>query len=136
MKFESSSEIDAPLETVWEAVKDPEEWSQWVPSIKKVEKLSKSPLGVGVQVRVTAKAGITVNLLMTITDFVPMQHVIMKGRILGAKLVRSYTLEPLNYGTRFTASGEVSGLTSWLVRRGGQALSDEIVQALKKKIER
>ena len=136
MKFESSNEIDASLETVWEVVKDPEEWSQWVPSIKKVEKLSKGSLGVGVQVRVTAKASITVNLLMTITEFVPMQRVIMEGKILGAKLIRSYTLEALNYKTRFTARGEVSGLTAWLDRRSGQALSDEIVQSLKKKIER
>lgn len=136
MKFESSADIDAPLETVWVEVKDPEEWSQWIPSIKKIEKVSKEPLGVGVQVRVTAKAGITVNLLMTITEFVPKQRVIMEGKVLGTKLIRSYTMEPLNHKTRFTASGEVSGPTAWLIRRGGQALSDEIVQSLKKKIER
>jgi len=136
MKFESSSEIDAPLETVWEAVKDPEEWPQWVSSIKKVERLSRSPLGVGVQVRVTAKTGITVNLLMTITEFSPMQSVIMEGKIWGTKLIRSYTLETMDNKTRFTASGEVSGPTAWLIRRGGQALSDEIVHSLKKKIER
>ena len=135
MKFRSSAEIDASPEIIWAAVKDPEEWSQWVPSIKKVERVSKGPLGVGVQVRVTVKAGITVNLLMTITQFVPKQRVVMEGKILGARLIRSYTIEPLNHKTRFTASGEVSGCTAWLVRRGGQALSDEIVQALKKKIE-
>jgi len=135
MKFRSSADIDAPSETIWAAVNDPEEWSQWVPSIKKVERVSKGPLGVGAQVRVTAKAGITVKLLMTITEFVPKQRVIMEGKILGTKLIRSYTLEPLNHKTRFTASGEVSGPPAWLIRRGGQALSDEIVQALKKKIE-
>lgn len=135
MKFISSAEIDAPSETVWAVVKDPEEWSQWVPSIKKVEMVSKDPLRVGSQVRVTAKAGITVKLLMTITEFIPKQRVIMEGKILGNKLIRSYTLDPLNHKTRFTASGEVSGLSAWLIRRGGQALSDEIVQALKRKIE-
>ncbi|HJX69669.1 MAG TPA: SRPBCC family protein [Dehalococcoidia bacterium] len=135
MKFSSSTDINAPSETIWAAVNDPEGWSQWVPSIKKVERVSKGPLGVGAQVRVTAKAGITVKLLMTITEFVPKQRVIMEGKILGTKLIRSYTLKPLNHKTRFTASGEVSGPSAWLIRRGGQALSDEIVQALKKKIE-
>ena len=135
MKFRSSTEINAPSETIWAAVNDPEEWSQWVPSIKKVERVSKGPLGVGAQVRVTAKAGITVKLLMTITEFVPEQRVIMEGKIFGAKLIRSYTLEPLNNKTRFNASGEVSGPSACLIRRGGQALSDEIVQALKKRIE-
>lgn len=136
MKFESSSEIDAPLETVWEAVKDAEEWPQWVPSLKKVEIVSKGSLGVGEQVLVIARTRITVKLLMTITEFVPKQCLIMEGKILGSKLIRSYTMKPLNHRTRFTASGEVSGPTAWLIRRGGQALSDEIVQALKKKIER
>lgn len=135
MKFRSSAEINAPLEIVWTAVNNPEEWPQWVPSIKKVERVSDGLLVVGTQVRVTAKAGITVKLLMTITEFVPKQRVIMEGKILGTKLIRSYTLEPINNKTRFTASGEVSGPTAWLIRRGGQALSDEIVQALKKKIE-
>ena len=135
MKFESSVEIDAPAETIWAAVNDPEEWPQWVPSLKKVEIVSKGPLGVGEQVRVIAKARITVKFLMTITEFVPNQRVIMEGKILGAKLVRSYIIEPLNGKTRFIASGEVSGPTAWLIRRSGQALSDEIVQGLKKKIE-
>jgi len=136
MKFESSAVINAPLETTWVEVKDPEDWSQWVPSIKKVERVSKGPLGVGAQVRVTAKSGITVNLLMTIIEFVPKQRVIMEGKILGSRLIRSYTLEQLNHKTRLTVGGEVSGPTAWLIRRGGQALSDEIVQSLKKKIER
>jgi len=135
MKFSSSTEIDAPAKTIWEAVINPEEWSKWVPSIKKVEVITKDPLGVGSQVRVTARAGITVKLLMTITEFIAEQCVIMEGKVLGARLIRSYIMEPLNHKTRFTASGEVSGLSAWLVRRGGQGLSDEIVQALKKKIE-
>jgi hypothetical protein len=135
MKFESSTEIDAPLETVWEVVKDAEEWPQWVPSLKKVEIVSKGSLGVGEQVLVIARTRITVKLLMTITEFVPKQCLIMEGKILGARLIRSYSLEALNDKTGFTASGEVSGITAWLVRRGGQTLSDEIVQALKKKIE-
>jgi hypothetical protein len=36
---------------------------------------------------------------------------------------------------KLTAGGEVSGLLAFLVRRGGQKLSEEIVQALKKKVE-
>jgi len=135
MKFSSSIEINAPTKTIWAAVNDPEKWSEWVPSIKKVEVITKDPLGVGSRVRVTARAGITVKLLMTITEFIPEQCVIMEGKVLGSRLIRSYIMKPVNHNTRFTASGEVSGLSAWLVRRGGQALSDEVVQALKKKIE-
>ncbi len=135
MKFSSSVEIDAPPEKVWALVNDLEEWPQWIPSIKKIEKLSEGALGIGSQIRVTAKSAITVKLLMTITEFVPGQRAVMQGKVLGTELIRYYTFEPVDQGTRLTAGGEVSGLLAFLVRRGGQALSEEIVQAAKRKIE-
>jgi len=135
MKFSSSVEIDAPPEKVWALVNELEEWPQWIPSIKKIEKLSEGTLGVGSQIRVTAKSTITIKLLMTITEFVPGQRAVMQGKVLGTKMTRYYTFEPVNHRTRLTAGGEVSGLLACLVRRGGQALSEEIVQAAKRKIE-
>ncbi len=135
MKFSSSIEIDAPPEKVWALVNELEEWPQWIPSIKKIEKLSEGALGIGSQIRVTAKSIITVKLLMTITEFVPGQRAVMLGKVLGTEMTRYYTFEPVNQRTRLTAGGEVSGLLAFLVRRGGQALSEEIVQAAKRKIE-
>ena len=135
MKFRSTVEINAPAENIRAVLDNHEEWHQWVPSIKKIERVSKGPLAVGSQVRVIARSGITFKLLMTITEYIPGRRVFMQGKILGTKLIRFYTLEPVGQKTRVTAGGEVSGLLAWLVRRGGQSLSDEIVQALKKKIE-
>ena len=135
MKFSSTVEVDAPPEKVWALVNDLEEWPQWIPSIKKIEKLSEGALGIGSQIRVTAKSAITVKLLMTITEFVPGQHAVMRGKVLGTDLIRYYTFEPVDQRTRLTAGGEVSGLLAFLVRRGGQALSEEIVQAAKRKIK-
>jgi carbon monoxide dehydrogenase subunit G len=135
MKFSSSVEIDAPPEKVWALVNEFEEWPQWIPSIKKIEKLSEGALGEGSKICVTAKSTITVKLLMTITEFVPRQHAVMQGKVLGTEMTRYYTIDPMNGGTRLTAGGEVSGLLAYLVRLGGQALSEEIVQAAKRKIE-
>ncbi len=135
LKFSSSVEIDAPPEKVWALVNELEQWPQWIPSIKKIEKLSEGALGEGSQIRITAKSIITVRLLMTITEFVPGRHAVMQGKVLGTRMTRYYAFEPVNGGTRLTAGGEVSGLLAFLVRRGGQALSDEIVQAAKRKIE-
>jgi len=136
MKFESSVEINAPVEKVWTLVDNLEEWPQWMPSIKKIERVSKGPLTVGSQLSVTAKVSrLTVKLLMTITEFVSERAVVMEGKALGTKLTRFYTLEPANGKTRVTIGGEVSGLLAWLARRGGQAISDEIAQAAKKRIE-
>ena len=136
MRFESSIDINAPVEKVWALIDKLEEWPQWMPSIKKIERLSKEPLIAGAQLVVTAKvSGLTVKLLMTITEFVPERTVVMQGKALGTSLTRFYTLEPVNGKTKVTTGGEVSGALAWLARRGGQAVSVEIAQAVKKKVE-
>jgi uncharacterized membrane protein len=136
MRFESIIDINAPAEEVWALVNKLEEWPQWMPSIKKIERLSKGPLTVGSQLSVTAEvSGFTVTLLMTITEFVPERSVVLEGKALGTKLTRFYTLEPVNGKTKVTIGGDVSGALAWLARRGGQAISDEIALAVKTRIE-
>jgi carbon monoxide dehydrogenase subunit G len=136
MKFSASVEINATPEKAWASVNDVEKWPQWIPSLKKIEKVTDGPLGVGSRVLVVAKSLITVNLWMTITEFVAGRRVVMEGKVLGVKMTRYYTLEPVGQDrTKLTAGGEVSGFLACLVRRGGQKLSEEIVQALKKKVE-
>ena len=136
MRFSSSVEINAPVDKVWALVDRLEEWPQWMPSIKKIEKVSEGPLTVGSQLSVTAKVSrLTVNLIMTITEFVPQRSAVMQGKALGTNLTRFYLFEPVNGKTKVTIGGEVSGLLAWLARRGGQAVSYEIAQAAKKRIE-
>jgi len=136
MRFESSIDINAPVEKVWALIDKLEEWPQWMPSITKIARLSKGPLTVGSQLSVTAKVSrLTVKLLMTITEFVPERTVVMKGKALCTNLTRFYAMEPVNGKTKVTTGGEVSGALAWLARRGGQAVSAEIAQAVKKRIE-
>jgi carbon monoxide dehydrogenase subunit G len=136
MRFESSIDINAPAKKVWALIDKLEEWPQWMPSIKRIERVSKGPLGVGSQLSVTAKvSGLTVTLLMTITEFVPERNVVMEGKALGTKLTRFYTLEPVNGKTRVTIGGDVSGALAGLAHKGGQTVSAEIAQAAKKKVE-
>jgi carbon monoxide dehydrogenase subunit G len=136
MKFSASVEINTTAEKVWVLVNNAEEWPRWIPSLKKIEKVTDGPLGVGSQVLVVARSLITVNLLMTITEFVAGRRVVMEGKVLGVRMTRYYELEPMGQDrTKLTAGGEGSGLLAFLVRHGGQKLSEEIVQALKKKVE-
>jgi len=136
MRFESSTDINAPVEKVWALIDKLEEWPQWMPSIKKIERLSKEPLTVGSQLSVTAKVSrLTVKLLMTVTEFVPERTVVMQGKALGTNLTRFYTLEPVNGKTKVTIGGDVSGALALLACRGGQAVSAEIAQVVKKKVE-
>jgi len=136
MRFESNIDINAPAEKVWALIDKLEEWPQWMPSIKKIERISKGPLTVGSQLSVTAKvSGLTVELLMTITEFVPERTVVLEGKALGTKLTRFYNLEPVNGKTKVTIGGDVSGALAWLARRGGQEVSAEIALAVKTRIE-
>jgi len=136
MRFESSIDINAPVEKVWMLIDKLEEWPQWMPSIKKIERLSKGPLTVGSQLSVIAKvSGLTVKLLMTIIEFVPERTVVLGGRALGTKLTRFYILEPIDGRTKVTIGGDVSGALAWLACRGGQAVSAEIALAVKTRIE-
>ncbi|HUU63227.1 MAG TPA: SRPBCC family protein [Dehalococcoidia bacterium] len=136
MRFSSSVEINAPVEKVWSLIDKLEEWPQWMQSIKKIERVSEGPLAIGSQLSVTARVSrLTVNLLMTISEFVPERSVVMQGKALGTNLTRFYFLEPVNGKTKVTIGGEVSGLLAWMARRGGKAVSYEIAQAAKKRFE-
>ena len=136
MRFESSAEITASPDAIWEALSDPEAWPAWIASIKKIERLSADPLGIGSRLRVTARAGLfNVRLLMAITEFVPGRRVVMQGSVLGTRLTRYYTLDGGDRQTKVTAGGEATGLLACLVSRGGRRLSDEIVRSFKKKVE-
>jgi carbon monoxide dehydrogenase subunit G len=136
VRFESSIDIDAPAERVWALVDKLEEWPQWMPSIKKIEKISQGPLAAGSQLSVTAKVSrLTVKLLMTVTEFVPERNVVLEGKALGTKLARFYTLEAVNGKTKLTTGGDVSGALAWPACRGGRRISAEIALAVKTKIE-
>ncbi len=136
MRFESSTDINAPVKKVWALIDKLEEWPQWMPSIKKIERVTKGPLAVGSQLSVTAKvSGLAVVLLMTITEFVPERNVVLEGKKLGTKLTRFYALEPEDGRTKITIGGDVSGALGWLARWGGQKISAEIALAVKTKIE-
>jgi carbon monoxide dehydrogenase subunit G len=136
MRFESNIDINAPTGKVWTLIDKLEEWPQWMPSIKKIERISEGPLGVGSQLAVTAKvSGLAIKLLMTIIEFVPKKTVVLEGKRLATRLTRFYILEPQNGKTKVTIGGDVCGALAWLARRGGQAISYEIALAVKRRIE-
>jgi len=37
MKFESTTEINGSPEAIWTALSHPEEWPEWIASMKKIE---------------------------------------------------------------------------------------------------
>ena len=92
MKFSASVERNAAPEKVWTLLNNAKEWPEWIPSLKKIESLTKGPPGVGSRFLVVAKSFLTVNLLMTITEFIAGRRVVMEGKILGVRMRRYYEM--------------------------------------------
>ena len=135
MRFEADISIKATPEAIWDAVADPETWTDWTDAVYRVKKLSEGPVGIGSRLRITIWCIIPVRLNMTITEFVPGQRVAMEGRALIARMSRYYMLQPQNGRTRAIVGGEATGLLAPLTWVIGQVLSKEIVQDLRVKIE-
>ena len=51
MRFETSVEIDAPQQRVWEVLSDLEAWPERIETVDAVEVLTPSPIGRGARVR-------------------------------------------------------------------------------------
>lgn len=135
MRFEAGITIRATPGAIWEAVSDPETWPRWTEAVHRVKKLSEGPLGVGARFRITIMCIIPVWLHMTVTEFLPGERVAMEGKALLGRTTRYYELRPLIGGTRAVAGGEARGPLAPLAWLVGQVLSNEIVQALKMRME-
>ncbi len=135
MRFEAGVTIKATPGAIWNAVSDPETWPGWTEAVHRVKKLTEGPLGVGARFRITIMCIIPVRLHMTVTEFLPGERVAMEGRTLLGRTTRYYELRPLIGSTRAIAGGDASGPLAPVAWLAGQVLSNEIVQALKIKIE-
>ena len=135
MRFEASVNIKASAEAIWDAVANPETWPNWTDSISNVKKLSKEPLGVGSKLDVIISIIIPIKLSVTVTQFNPMEQVVIEGKVLFDKMTRYYKLKPQNGYTRAVAGGEITGPLSPLAWLFGQVISEKILRDLKTRID-
>lgn len=90
--------VDAPIQTVWEAIVHPEAWPHWWKSLEKVQEVEKgNAAGVGALHRYTWKGALPYRLTFSI---------------------RVLTIEPFCM-LEGLASGEVQGKGCWQFRREG-----------------
>ena len=107
-RIERSIVIGRPVGEVWEFVHDVANDRLWQTTLVESEQLTDGPMGVGTRVReVRNFLGLKVELAWEVTEFEPNRRSAIKGVSGPVPLSGGYLLEPVDGGTRFTASGEL-----------------------------
>ena len=52
MEQSTKIDVEAPVERVWEVLREVERWPEWAPTVTSVRRLGEGPLAVGSRVRV------------------------------------------------------------------------------------
>jgi hypothetical protein len=115
-KIERSIVIDRPIDAVFRFVHDPANDASWQTTLIESSQLDDGPLGVGTQVRERRRFfGIQVEMTKEITEYDPPSKSAFKYVAGGAPMSGDYQFEPLDAGTRLTATGYVEprGFFQW-----------------------
>jgi ribosome-associated toxin RatA of RatAB toxin-antitoxin module len=135
--FETSIEIDASPQRVWQVMSDVEKWHEWTASIRRIEILTPKPLAVGGQARVEQpKLSPT---FWTVTDWQPNRGFAWESRSLGLRSLGEHWIEPTQSGSRVILRLRFTGLISFAVGwMAGKLINDYMrleAEGLKKRSE-
>ena len=121
MKLVESVEIEAPAETVWQAIVDLDRYGEWNPFVVAAE--STLEVGTPIRMRVRLFERFTQPQTETVQAFEPLRRLCygLAAQFLGAiSSERCHELEPIGdrrcrYTSRFELSGWLSGLVKGLM---------------------
>lgn len=88
-KFEREVEIDAPVETVWKVLTDPNHWSQWFPGVDGVSNVTSTSKGGRFEWTNEGRTGHG-----TIVDSVPLKRLEVMTQLGDDKDSHVFTLRP------------------------------------------
>jgi uncharacterized protein len=114
--IERSIVIDRPIDAVLRFVHDPTNDASWQTTLIESAQLDEGPLRVGTQVRERRRfLGIHFEMTREITEYEPPSKSAFNYVAGGAPMSGRYQLEPLDGGTRLTATGYVEprGFFQW-----------------------
>lgn len=100
--------IDRPIGEVFAFVHDPRNDASWQTTLIESTQVDEEPFGVGTQIRERRRfLGMQVEMTKEITEYEPSRASAFKMVAGGAPMSGRYTLEPLDNGTKLTATGFV-----------------------------
>jgi hypothetical protein len=114
-RFSITTDIPATPDRVWAILADIERWPEWTPSVSRIRRLDRGPLGVGSRARIHQP-----RLLPATWRIVELAE----GRRFtwvtggpGIHAVADHSVEPIERGSRVTLSVRFEGLLASLVAR-------------------
>jgi uncharacterized membrane protein len=110
MKIEVSIDIAAPPDVVWPVMIDVERWPEWTASVTKVERLEKTPFGLGASARIQQPKLMT--MIWRVSEFQAGQFFVWQTRSPGVVSSGSHIVRPNGSGSILTLAVEQKG---WLV---------------------
>ena len=135
--FQVSIRIRCTPENIWRILTDAPAWTQWNPSVIKIE----GRIAAGEKVKVWPKVNPDRAFPVTVSEFTPNTRMVWTGGLpLGLfKGERTYTIKPAGGEVEFTMKEVSSGLLAPLIGKSIPDLQpsfDEFAAALKKHAER
>jgi uncharacterized protein YndB with AHSA1/START domain len=148
MKLRETIQIDAPPETVWNFVSDPESWHRWNPHVKEVRRHRHGPLVVTEEFAgVFQLSGQPMEHRVEVTRFDPPKSLVMRQRYewrgSPCEIEVSISVEPLPSGSRVSTVIDHSRtgipwplrLLIWWITRSGRKVGQSPLDALKRLAE-
>src|SRR6476646_653746 len=96
MEISVSTEIESSPNAVWPVLIDVERWPEWTPSISRVERLDRSPFGMGTRVRIYQPKLKT--MVWQVSEFKPGRQFIWEARSRGIFVVASHEIQAIARG--------------------------------------
>jgi len=106
--IERSILIERPVREVWEFVQDTSKDALWQTTLVESQILTEGPKRVGTQVQEVRRfLGVKIPMTLELTEFEPERRSSLKAVAGGIPLSGSYSLEPLDGGTKLTVKGRL-----------------------------
>jgi uncharacterized membrane protein len=123
MEQNANIDVDAPIDRVWEVLKDVERWSEWTPTVTSVARLDDGPLRVGSRARIEQPK--IPSTEYEVTELEPCRGFTWVARAPGVRTTARHALEELpGGGTQVTLAVEQGGPVGVVIGRFYRGLTD------------
>jgi uncharacterized membrane protein len=118
----TSIDVQAPVDRVWEVLRDVERWPEWASTVTSVRRLDDGPLAVGTRARIEQPRIPPTEYV--VTELEPGQSFTWVATGPGVRTTARHVLEERDGRTRVTLAVEQAGLVGRLMGRFYRGLTD------------